>query len=160
MDFSCSLQMRLISSSATIKQEGELLWMRPLLLLHLLPKFAMCAVPSRVSFGSRSFSWPISGSSRDSLEPWDITKHCMRSWRQRLVKTGWKAEPGNKGRTLTTSAFLCWILSVTVGFYGNRHVSRAPSSRSLQHFIWVILSLQPNTTITVDPGNYASILPL
>lgn len=100
MDFFCSLQMRLISSSATIKQEAELWWLRPLLLLHLLPKFAVCAVPSMVSFGSRSFSWPISGSSRDSLEPWDITKHLVHaipkaaSGQDRLKSRTWKQRTG------------------------------------------------------------------
>lgn len=100
MDFSCSLQMRLISSSATIKQGGELLWIRPLLLLHLLPKFAVCAVPTMASFGSRSFSWPISGSPRDSLEPWDITKHFVHailkaaSGQDRLKSRTWRQRTG------------------------------------------------------------------
>lgn len=163
MNFSCSLQMRLISSSATIKQEGELLWIRPLLLLHLLPKFAVCAVPSMASFGSRSFLWPISGSSRDSLEPWDITEHFVHailkaaSGQDRLKSRTWKQRTGIDKICISLLNAVCnW------GFYGNRHVSRAQSSRSLQHFIcvWLILSVKPNTTITVDPGNHAWILPL
>lgn len=65
-----------------------------------VPKFAMCAVPSMVSFGSRSFSWPISGSSRDSLEPWDITKHLVHailkaaSGQDRLKSRTWKQRIG------------------------------------------------------------------
>lgn len=46
------------------------------------------AVPAMVSFGSWSFSCPVSGSSRDSLKPWDITKHQTRDPEKCGIETG------------------------------------------------------------------------
>lgn len=102
------------------------------MLLHLLPKFAVCAVPSMVSFGSWSFSWPISGSSRDNLEPWDITKHLGHailkpaSGQGRLKSRTWKQRT-----SVDNSCIFVAEHCLQLAFYGN-HLKLKPFKRSEQ----------------------------
>lgn len=120
-----------------MKPGGELLWMR-LLLLHLLPKLAVCALPSMVSFGSWSFSWPISGSSRDNLEPWDITKHLGHA----ILKAG-SGQGSLKSRTWkqrTCVDNICIFvaeLCLQLAFYGN-HLQLTSFKRS-ERFIGAVI---------------------